>query len=323
MAEILEFRRPSAKFTKVTASFRPARERLSRTFLIRSDADLIELGCALRILFGASPAHMFLFFAKGRLFVPRSVLGPEGTQPMAEHTLKDLGSAFVFSYDTVGDNWEFDCTAEEEPEERTEKRRVLPLEAVGQGIWEDDLAVLKRFLSGELAPEERAEEDAARSIFLPWNFPVKKWGDFDAPVDASAIRDEADMRLADEAAMLRTAEESERILSEDELKEAFGGDVFEEEDDFCDEDADDLFRRLIPEDPDPLAGVMDMLASAVEIHIGRGDIVDKTFERLSEDIGEEEALNVLAEVFFKELMGLVTLDTPFGTEHLKEELKKL
>ncbi|MDO4492256.1 MAG: hypothetical protein Q4C53_00050 [Clostridia bacterium] len=321
MAEILEFKRPSKRYLKLTASLRTYPGRLSRTVLIREDADLAETGCALALAFGADLSHMFTFFARDTLFVPRSLGDMDGTAPMAEHTLKEMGRAFIFGYDTVGDGWEFDCNVDADPVERADSRRAILLHATGQGIWEDDLATLEFYLSGGMKPEDPVVEDDELGLYPPWNFKVSVYGDFDGEFGTEDGQSELDTHLSEYVRMIRNAEESERPMTDAELAEAFGD--FDDE-----EDATGAETELFPGGvffpaTESFRQVADVLSTAVGIQIARPGAVQKTHERLAERYGSEEARGMIESIFFAELMGLLTNDLPFGTEHLRAELEKL
>ena len=64
------------------------------------------------------------------------------------------------------------------------------LDAKGMGIWEDNIRSLYAYLEGEI-DKDFDEEDEERGIYKPWNFDIKKYSEFDDPVDIEELNDKA------------------------------------------------------------------------------------------------------------------------------------
>ena len=120
--------------------------------------------------------------------------GSSRNEPFKDKTIKDLPEKFIFVYDT-GDGWDFDCkiyktivTKEFEDDEDVPTGFVL--DAKGMGIWEDNIRSLYAYLEGEI-DKDFDEEDEERGIYKPWNFDIKKYSEFDNPVDIEELNDKA------------------------------------------------------------------------------------------------------------------------------------
>ena len=120
--------------------------------------------------------------------------GGSRNETFKDKTIKDLPEKFIFVYDT-GDGWDFDCkiyktivTKEFEGDEDIPTGFVL--DAKGMGIWEDNIRSLYAYLEGEI-DKSFDGEDEDRGIYKPWNFDIKKYSEFDDPVDIEELNDKA------------------------------------------------------------------------------------------------------------------------------------
>ena len=189
------------RYFKIRADFKyAAKGRFYRTFLVREDINLGELGELIVDIFGGTLEHFFLYRLKDKSLLPSSwvdewnYMGNRINETFKDKTIKDLPEHFVFEYDT-GDGWDFDCkiyktivTKEFEDDEDIPTGFVL--EAKGMGIWEDNIRSLYAYLEGEI-DKEFDGEDEERGIYKPWNFHIKKYSEFDNPVDIEELNDKA------------------------------------------------------------------------------------------------------------------------------------
>lgn len=186
------------KYYKIRADFKFAnRGRFYRTFLVREDFNLDELGEFMVVIFGGSMEHLFMYRIKGMDLIPSSWVGdlesPERNS-YKENTVKDLPERFIFEYD-MGDGWDFDCRIYKKTVIKTfdDNENIAAgfvLDAKGMGIWEDNIGTLYAYLAGEI-DENFDGEDEERGIYKPWNFDINKYSEFDDPVDIATLNDEA------------------------------------------------------------------------------------------------------------------------------------
>ena len=190
-----------AKYFKIRADFKYANKgRFYRTFLVREDIGLGELGEFIVDIFGGTMEHFFLYRTKEKSYIPSSWIeqwnefGSIRHEPFKDKTIKDLPEQFMFIYDT-GDGWDFDCkiykrivvkTVDDEEETPT----GFVLEAKGMGIWEDNIGSLYAYLEGEI-DKNYNEEDEDRGIYKPWNFEIDKYSEFDDPIDIEELNEQA------------------------------------------------------------------------------------------------------------------------------------
>ena len=190
-----------AKYFKIRADFKYANKgRFYRTFLVREDIGLGELGEFIVDIFGGTMEHFFLYRTKEKSYIPSSWIeqwnefGSIRQEPFKDKTIKDLPEQFMFIYDT-GDGWDFDCkiykrivvkTVDDEEEIPT----GFVLEAKGMGIWEDNIGSLYAYLEGEI-DKDYNEEDEDRGIYKPWNFEIDKYSEFDDPIDIEELNEQA------------------------------------------------------------------------------------------------------------------------------------
>ena len=168
-------------YRKLKVSLKEAKDRFYRLLLVREDIDLETLGVVLVTALGGEFEHMFLFHKGRKSYVDESWKDGFNDEVMKDTKLLDLGENFVFEYDT-GDGWEFDCRLYKKAEMIDSDAYAFALDGRGQGIWEDHKWILMRYLSGELGPDIR-EEDEDRGIFFPWNYEIEKLSDFDECYD--------------------------------------------------------------------------------------------------------------------------------------------
>ena len=190
-----------AKYFKIRADFKYANKgRFYRTFLVREDIGLGELGEFIVDIFGGTMEHFFLYRTKEKSYIPSSWIeqwnefGSIRQEPFKDKTIKDLPEQFMFVYDT-GDGWDFDCKIYKQIVVKTvDDDEEIPtgfvLEAKGMGIWEDNIGSLYAYLEGEI-DKDYNEEDEDRGIYKPWNFEIDKYSEFDDPIDIEELNEQA------------------------------------------------------------------------------------------------------------------------------------
>lgn len=94
-------------FFKIRANFKyAAKGRFYRTFLVREDINLGELGELIVDIFGGTLEHFFLYRLKDKSLLPSSwvdewnYMGNRINETLKDKTIKDLPEHFVFEYDT-------------------------------------------------------------------------------------------------------------------------------------------------------------------------------------------------------------------------------
>ena len=189
------------KYLKIRADFKyTTKGRFYRTFLVREDIDLGELGEFIVDIFGGTLEHFFLYRIKDEQYLPSSWVDEwyheRGikVEPFKDKTIKDLPERFVFEYDT-GDGWAFDCKIYNAITTKTfEDDEDIPtgyvLDAKGMGIWEDNIHTLYAYLNGDI-DKNYNQEDEEKGYYKPWNFDIDKYSEFDDPVDLEELNDRA------------------------------------------------------------------------------------------------------------------------------------
>ena len=102
-------------YIKIRADFKYATKgRFFRTFLVREDIGLGELGELIVDIFGGTMEHFFMYSTKEKSYIPSSWIDNWDDMSTHQHesfknkNIKDLPNNFIFIYDT-GDGWDFDC----------------------------------------------------------------------------------------------------------------------------------------------------------------------------------------------------------------------
>ena len=189
------------KYYKLRADFKyTTKGRFYRTFLVREDIGLGELGELIVNIFGGSMEHFFMYHTGEKAYIPSSWMDQWDNFARRPHesfkdkTIIDLPERFMFIYDT-GDGWDFDCkiykqmvTKSFEDDEEVPTGYVL--DGKGMGIWEDNIRTLFAYFEGEI-DKDYNQEDEDRGIFKPWNFDINKYSEFDDPIDIEELNDRA------------------------------------------------------------------------------------------------------------------------------------
>ena len=188
-------------YIKIRADFKYCEKgRFYRTFLIKEDAPLQEVGEFMVDILGGSLEHYFLFRNKEMSFIAPSWIemwNSFGTHKQVSFVGKkicDLGDSFQFEYDT-GDGWVFNCKVYKKREikefdDDDEPAYGFVLDGKGMGIWEDSISSLHAYLNGEIEKDYNLE-DEERGIYKPWNFDIDKYSEFDDPLDLEELNDTA------------------------------------------------------------------------------------------------------------------------------------
>ena len=189
------------KYIKIRADFKYAKKgRFYRTFLVREDIGLGELGELIVNIFGGTLEHFFLYRLKDKSYLPSSwvdewnYLGRHINEPFKDKSINDLPDSFMFIYDT-GDGWDFDCKKYKQIVTKIIKDdEDIPtgfvLDGKGMGIWEDNIRSLYAYFDGEI-DKDYNQEDENRGIYKPWNFQIDKYSEFDNPIDIEELNDKA------------------------------------------------------------------------------------------------------------------------------------
>ena len=187
-------------YKQIRAEFKYApRGRFYRVFLVREDVALKDLGEFIVTIFGGTMEHLFLYRANGMEYVHDSWLDDfqdEFEDTYSDKFLSDLGEKFEFDYDT-GDGWDFNCKVykkEVVKEFGEEDIDLCPygfvIEGKGMGIWEDNIQSLYAYLDGEIDKDFDGEDDEL-GVYKPWNFEIKKYSEFDDPIDIDDLNNKA------------------------------------------------------------------------------------------------------------------------------------
>ena len=187
-------------YKKIRADFKYATKgRFFRTFLVREDISLGELGEMMTDILGGTMEHYFMFRDKNRPYIPSSWFEycpweDKDSRSIKESFLSDLADNFIFIYDT-GDGWDFDCKiystiVVKEISDDEEIPTGFVIDGKGMGIWEDHIRSLYAYLDGEIDKDYNGE-DENRGIYKPWNFIIDKYSEFDDPIDLEELNDKA------------------------------------------------------------------------------------------------------------------------------------
>ena len=179
------------EYTKIRISSKDAPSRLYRILLVSEDLPLPVFAEVLMILFEMSDEHMYKFVSGGRQFVIG--YGEEGREdwlPMADYKISDLAPKSNFVYD-FGEWWEFDIVKHKRPVSRDLTNPVVLTGGEGQGIFEDDRASFLAYINGSVNGRSR-NTDPSRGPSLPWNLELKRFGDFDRPIDIAFLQEDID-----------------------------------------------------------------------------------------------------------------------------------
>ena len=189
-------------YIKIRADFKYAQKgRFYRTFLVQDDINLGVLGDLIVNIFGGTLEHFFLYRLEDTTLIPSSWLeewnslgGRRKYDIFKNKTIKDLPEKFIFEYDT-GDGWDFDCkiykmSVTKELSNDEDIPTGFVLDGKGQGIWEDNISTLYAYLNGEI-DKDFDGEDEQKGFYKPWNFDIKKYSEFDNPIDIEELNDKA------------------------------------------------------------------------------------------------------------------------------------
>lgn len=188
-------------YIKIREDFKYATKgRFFRTFLVREDIGLGELGELIVDIFGGTMEHFFMYSTKEKSYIPSSWIDNWDDMSTHQHesfknkNIKDLPNNFIFIYDT-GDGWDFDCKIYKIKVTKTfDDDEDIPtafvIDAKGMGIWEDNIRSLYAYFDGEIDKDYNGE-DEEKGIYKPWNYDIDKYSEFDNPVDIEELNDKA------------------------------------------------------------------------------------------------------------------------------------
>ena len=175
------------RYTKIKMEFKGYEDRFYRVVAIKGNPDLFKLCVYLLTAVGSTFEHCFLINLSDTSFVMAHFMEEpmHGYKHLMNYNLDDLVEQFELEYDT-GDGWDFNCEVLDETIEINSTKDIILLEGKGQGIWEDNIYSLWQYLDGKI-DKDFNEEDPEKGIYKPWNFDIKKYSDFDLPLNIEKI----------------------------------------------------------------------------------------------------------------------------------------
>ncbi len=199
-------------YTKIRLDFEYGpKGRFYRVVLVKGNPDLYRLGVYFGSALGATFEHAFMITSKKRdvSYVPAAFMEDpfDGYKYLGKYHLSDLEDNFRFEYDT-GDGWDFLCKRYKKTVELDSEQDIIILEGKGQGIWEDNIGTLYGLFDGTVNPNSTRESDK-KGIYKPWNFEIKRFGDFDLPLNIKELNEE--LKSADDTYDEMIEEEKEYI----------------------------------------------------------------------------------------------------------------
>lgn len=178
------------EYSQIKVSFKKDPQRFNRVIAIQGNPTLYELG----VIIGKSVNAWFeLFFLfkcskQHKFYVPDNWVDGDFEEdvPLSKYHLSDLEDTFFYEYDT-GEGYDFDCKKLKrkinlEPDEDEPEIFAFVVKGVGQGIFENDIYTLYRYLDGEIDPSSYEESEEPWQN-LPMNMDFDTYGDFDQPLD--------------------------------------------------------------------------------------------------------------------------------------------
>lgn len=193
------------RYKTLQIEFMPFPNRLSRIIKVREDLDLFTLGVVLVVAFNGKFEYPFVFQTRRRDYLSEYFrqLDEDTQVHMTNYHLKDLGSNFIFMYDTA-DSWIFKIKVTKTEEIRSRKHGFI-IDAIGQGIWENELDLLIRYLNGEIRGDIRQshEEDIQSHL---WERKVRPLSDFDRVLDIQSLNETFENRIVESLIYLEEKE---------------------------------------------------------------------------------------------------------------------
>lgn len=184
------------RYKTLHIEFMPFPKRLNRIIKVREDLDLFTLGVVLVVALNGQFEYPFVFQTRRRDYLSRyfGQIDEETQVYMTNYHLKDLGSNFIFMYDTA-DSWIFKVKVINIEEIRSRKHGFI-IDAVGQGIWENELDLLTRYLKGEVRGDIRQGQEEDKLSHL-WERKVRPVSDFDRVLDIQSLNDTFENKIVE------------------------------------------------------------------------------------------------------------------------------
>lgn len=294
-------------YKKIRMDFRDCKERFYRVLLVREDVNLVELGCIMCTAVKAQFEHLFLFHKKKTDYVPEAFLDDwqlDEWLPMNRYKLADLGDTFVFEYDT-GDGWEFNCKVYKKAVEKPGKQYAYLLDGKGQGIWEDNIYSLWKYLDGEVDPDS-GEENEEEGIYLPWNFENEKYSDFD------------NFDLEEEQELFESGVPIDMEMYINNAHE-YGYEM-----NIKTLDTDDYFEDIYEEETEEYNPHLNQaIMEAVDNQIKTVDYIADAYKRLKKKYSDEEARRQLAVVLTEEIYECMKNNKESDQEAYRKKIENL
>lgn len=178
------------EYAQIKVSFKKDPQHFNRVIAVHGNPSLYELGVIIGKSVNAWFEHYFLFKCtkQNKFYVPDNWADGDFEEdvPLSKYHLSDLEDTFSYEYDT-GEGYDFDCKKLKrkinlEPDEDEPEIIAFVVKGVGQGIFENDIYTLYRYLDGEIDPSSYEESEKPWQN-LPMNMAFDTYGDFDQPLD--------------------------------------------------------------------------------------------------------------------------------------------
>ena len=178
------------EYTQIKVSFKKDPQHFNRVIAVHGNPSLYELGVIIGKSVNAWFEHYFLFKCtkQHKFYVPDNWADGDFEEdvPLSKYHLSDLEDTFSYEYDT-GEGYDFDCKKLKrkinyEPDEDEPEIIAFVVKGVGQGIFENDIYTLYRYLDGEIDPSSYEESEEPWQN-LPMNMDFDTYGDFNQPLD--------------------------------------------------------------------------------------------------------------------------------------------
>lgn len=286
------------------------KDRFNRTIMVREDINLIELGCVMCTALRTEFEHNFLFRSNKKEYLPdcflQDYVDEKHEFPMKFYSLKDLGDKFVFTYDT-GDNWTFDCKVLKKEKTVVGAEFGYLVDGKGQGIWEDNACSLLMYLDGEVDPNSN-EEDEERGLYLPWNFEIEKYSDFDTVFN-----------IAEEKEIFDATVDSNIDMYLDGMHEAgFELEVKSRTQEVLDNMYEDEY-----EDDVVNVRLNTLIMKVIDEQINTVDYVNKKYKELLMKYDDLTARNLIGQVLVGEIYNAMKENKPSDEKKYKKKIEKI
>ena len=184
------------RYKTLHIEFMPFPKRFNRIIKVREDLDLFTLGVVLVVALNGQFEYPFVFQTRRRDYLSQyfGQIDEETQVYMTNYHLQDLGKQFIFMYDTA-DSWLFKVNVTATEEIRSRKHAFF-IDGTGEGIWENELDLLIRYLSGDIRGDIRQGHEAKKPSHL-WERKVRPVSDFDRVLDIQSLNDTFENKIVE------------------------------------------------------------------------------------------------------------------------------